>query len=103
MRNEIEGVVTERGNKFRSSVVVLTTGTFLRGKIFIGEYRADMGRLAEFSAYGLDKTLLGLGFEMGRLKTGTPARIHKKVWIFQRRRFNLEIQTLFLSLFQMAS
>ncbi|MCD2374054.1 tRNA uridine-5-carboxymethylaminomethyl(34) synthesis enzyme MnmG [Borreliella burgdorferi] len=78
MRNEIKGVVTERGNKFRSSVVVLTTGTFLRGKIFIGEYRADMGRLAEFSAYGLDKTLLGLGFEMGRLKTGTPARIHKK-------------------------
>ncbi|WKC89710.1 tRNA uridine-5-carboxymethylaminomethyl(34) synthesis enzyme MnmG [Borreliella finlandensis] len=78
MKNEIEGVVTERGNKFRSSVVVLTTGTFLRGKIFIGEYRADMGRLAEFSAYGLDKTLLGLGFEMGRLKTGTPARIHKK-------------------------
>ncbi len=78
MRNEIEGVVTERGNKFRSSVVVLTTGTFLRGKIFIGEYRANMGRLAEFSAYGLDKTLLGLGFEMGRLKTGTPARIHKK-------------------------
>ncbi|WNY62648.1 tRNA uridine-5-carboxymethylaminomethyl(34) synthesis enzyme MnmG [Borreliella carolinensis] len=78
MRNEIEGVVTERGNKFRSSVVILTTGTFLRGKIFIGEYRADMGRLAEFSAYGLDKTLLSLGFEMGRLKTGTPARIHKK-------------------------
>ncbi|OJH15638.1 tRNA uridine 5-carboxymethylaminomethyl modification protein [Borreliella bissettiae] len=78
MRNEIEGVVTERGNKFRSSVVVLTTGTFLRGKIFIGEYRADMGRLAEFSAYGLDKTLLSLGFDMGRLKTGTPARIHKK-------------------------
>ncbi|WKC90577.1 tRNA uridine-5-carboxymethylaminomethyl(34) synthesis enzyme MnmG [Borreliella carolinensis] len=78
MRNEIEGVVTERGNKFRSSVVVLTTGTFLRGKIFIGEYRADMGRIAEFSAYGLDKTLLSLGFEMGRLKTGTPARIHKK-------------------------
>ncbi len=37
-----------------------------------------MGRLAEFSAYGLDKTLLSLGFEMGRLKTGTPARIHKK-------------------------
>nr|WP_267924205.1 tRNA uridine-5-carboxymethylaminomethyl(34) synthesis enzyme MnmG [Borreliella garinii] len=78
MRNEIKGVVTERGNKFRSSVVVLTTGTFLRGKIFIGEYRANMGRLAEFSAYGLDKTLLSLGFEMGRLKTGTPARIHKK-------------------------
>nr|WP_267917936.1 tRNA uridine-5-carboxymethylaminomethyl(34) synthesis enzyme MnmG [Borreliella garinii] len=78
MRNEIKGVVTERGNKFRSRVVVLTTGTFLRGKIFIGEYRANMGRLAEFSAYGLDKTLLSLGFEMGRLKTGTPARIHKK-------------------------
>ncbi|WP_445435840.1 tRNA uridine-5-carboxymethylaminomethyl(34) synthesis enzyme MnmG [Candidatus Borreliella tachyglossi] len=78
MRNKIEGVITERGNKFTSRVVVLTTGTFLRGKIFIGEYRACMGRISEPASYGLENVLLELGFEMGRLKTGTPARIHKK-------------------------
>ncbi|UPA16050.1 tRNA uridine-5-carboxymethylaminomethyl(34) synthesis enzyme MnmG [Borrelia coriaceae] len=78
MRNKIEGVVTERGNQFTSSVVVLTTGTFLRGKIFIGEYRACMGRISEPAACGLEKILMELGFEMGRLKTGTPARVHKK-------------------------
>ncbi|QMU98980.1 tRNA uridine-5-carboxymethylaminomethyl(34) synthesis enzyme MnmG [Borrelia sp. A-FGy1] len=78
MRNKIEGVITERGNKFTSRVVVLTTGTFLRGKIFIGEYKASMGRLSEPASSGLENILLELGFEMGRLKTGTPARIHRK-------------------------
>ncbi|AAX16695.1 putative tRNA (5-carboxymethylaminomethyl-2-thiouridylate) synthase subunit GidA [Borrelia hermsii DAH] len=78
MRNKIEGVITERGNKFTSRVVVLTTGTFLRGKIFIGEYRACMGRISEPAACGLEKILLELGFDMGRLKTGTPARVHRK-------------------------
>ncbi|AYE36066.1 tRNA uridine-5-carboxymethylaminomethyl(34) synthesis enzyme MnmG [Borrelia turcica IST7] len=78
MKNKIEGVITERGNKFTSRVVVLTTGTFLRGKIFIGEYKAFMGRLSEPAAFGLENILLELGFEMGRLKTGTPARIHRK-------------------------
>ncbi|AHH13675.1 Glucose inhibited division protein A [Borrelia hermsii MTW] len=78
MRNKIEGVITERGNKFTSRVVVLTTGTFLRGKIFIGEYRACMGRISEPAACGLEKILLKLGFDMGRLKTGTPARVHRK-------------------------
>ncbi|BCR20787.1 tRNA uridine-5-carboxymethylaminomethyl(34) synthesis enzyme MnmG [Borrelia miyamotoi] len=78
MRNKIQGVITERGNKFTSRVVVLTTGTFLRGKIFIGEYKACMGRISEPAAYGLERVLLDLGFEMGRLKTGTPARVHRK-------------------------
>ncbi|ACH93133.1 glucose inhibited division protein A [Borrelia duttonii Ly] len=78
MKNKIEGVVTERGNKFTSRVVVLTTGTFLRGKIFIGEYKAYMGRISEPAAFGLEKILLELGFEMGRLKTGTPARVHRR-------------------------
>ncbi|AHH06245.1 Glucose inhibited division protein A [Borrelia crocidurae DOU] len=78
MKNKIEGVVTERGNKFTSRVVVLTTGTFLRGKIFIGEYKAYMGRISEPAAFGLERILLELGFEMGRLKTGTPARVHRR-------------------------
>ncbi|UER67373.1 tRNA uridine-5-carboxymethylaminomethyl(34) synthesis enzyme MnmG [Borrelia sp. BU AG58] len=84
MKNKIEGVVTERGNKFTSRVVVLTTGTFLGGKIFIGEYRASMGRLSEPASFGLKGVLLDLGFEMGRLKTGTSARIHRKSVNFSR-------------------
>lgn len=76
-RERIQGVVTERGRKFSAKVVVLTTGTFLNGRVFIGEYRADSGRLGEPAARGLDLGLKRLGFEIGRMKTGTPARIHK--------------------------
>lgn len=69
------GVVTARGRRFTAKVVVLTTGTFLNGKIFIGEYTAPGGRLAEPAAYGLDATLREKGFQVGRMKTGTPARV----------------------------
>jgi len=69
------GVVTARGRRFLAKVVVLTTGTFLNGKIFIGEYTAPGGRLSEPAAYGLDVTLREKGFKIGRLKTGTPARV----------------------------
>jgi tRNA uridine 5-carboxymethylaminomethyl modification enzyme len=71
----VTGVVTARGRRFSARVVVLTTGTFLNGKIFIGEYTAPGGRLAEPASYGLDKTLREKGFKVGRLKTGTPARV----------------------------
>jgi len=71
----VTGVVTARGRKFSAKVVVLTTGTFLNGKIFIGEYTAPGGRLSEPAAYGLDTTLREKGFRIGRLKTGTPARV----------------------------
>ncbi len=71
----VTGVVTARGRRFLAKVVVLTTGTFLNGKIFIGEYTAPGGRLAEPASYGLDQTLREKGFKIGRLKTGTPARV----------------------------
>ena len=71
----VTGVVTARGRRFQAKVVVLTTGTFLNGKIFIGEYTAPGGRLSEPASYGLDKTLREKGFKVGRLKTGTPARV----------------------------
>jgi tRNA uridine 5-carboxymethylaminomethyl modification enzyme len=74
--NEIQGVTTARGKQFKSKTVVLTTGTFLNGKIFIGEYTESAGRLSEPAALGLDGPLKNLGFRMGRLKTGTPARVH---------------------------
>ncbi len=75
--NRVEGVVTERGRRFTSSTVVLTTGTFMEGIIFIGEYTAPSGRLGEPAAQGLGKNLRRMGFSVGRLKTGTPARVHK--------------------------
>ncbi len=72
---EIEGVVTERGNTFTAETVVLTTGTFMEGKIFIGEYQASSGRLGEPAAVGLGTNLRKRGFVLGRMKTGTPARV----------------------------
>jgi tRNA uridine 5-carboxymethylaminomethyl modification enzyme len=71
----IEGVVTERGNRFGAGAVVLTTGTFMEGRIFIGEYEASAGRLGEGAAIGLGTSLRRLGFDVGRMKTGTPARV----------------------------
>ncbi|HTT84435.1 MAG TPA: tRNA uridine-5-carboxymethylaminomethyl(34) synthesis enzyme MnmG [Rhizomicrobium sp.] len=69
------GVVTADGRKFASGAVVLTTGTFLRGLIHIGERKIAAGRVGEAPAIGLAQTLYGLGFRMGRLKTGTPPRL----------------------------
>ena len=69
------GVVTERGWKISAKVVVLTTGTFMEGRIFIGEYDAPNGRIGEPAAIGLGTNLRKLGFNVGRMKTGTPARV----------------------------
>lgn len=74
---EIRGVVTERGRRFTAKKVVLTTGTFLNGKIYIGEFNMESGRIGEPNARGLENPLKDLGFRMGRMKTGTPARVHK--------------------------
>jgi tRNA uridine 5-carboxymethylaminomethyl modification enzyme len=71
----IQGVITERGRRFTSHVVVLTTGTFMEAQIFIGEFTASSGRLGEPAANGLGDSLRRMGFDVGRLKTGTPARV----------------------------
>jgi tRNA uridine 5-carboxymethylaminomethyl modification enzyme len=70
----VQGVVTERGRRFTSRAVVLTTGTFMEAQVFIGEFSASAGRLGEPAANGLGRRLRELGFRVGRLKTGTPAR-----------------------------
>ncbi|MDF1567089.1 MAG: tRNA uridine-5-carboxymethylaminomethyl(34) synthesis enzyme MnmG [Spirochaetaceae bacterium] len=75
---QITGVVTERGHRISAKVVVLTTGTFMNGKIFIGEYEGSNGRIGEPAALGLGARLREMGFDVGRLKTGTPARIHRR-------------------------
>ena len=69
------GVLTQRGIRFTSKAVVLTTGTFMEGRIFIGEYDHSAGRLGEEAAIGLGTALRQKGFSVGRLKTGTPARV----------------------------
>jgi tRNA uridine 5-carboxymethylaminomethyl modification enzyme len=73
--DRVQGVLTERGHRISAPVVILTTGTFMEGKIFIGEYDAPQGRLGEGAALGLGLSLRRRGFSVGRLKTGTPARI----------------------------
>ncbi len=71
----VAGAVDAAGNRYLAKAVVLTTGTFLRGVIHIGEKRTPAGRWGEGPANGLGQRLYDLGLDMGRLKTGTPARL----------------------------
>lgn len=73
--NTVEGVVTGMGLEFRAKSVILTNGTFLNGIIHIGEKQLGGGRAGEKSAKGITEQLVQLGFESGRMKTGTPPRI----------------------------
>lgn len=75
---EVIGVETYFGVGFQCKAVILTTGTFLGGKIWVGNKSMAAGRAGEFAAEGLTQTLNRLGFETGRLKTGTPARVDKR-------------------------
>ncbi|MEH1836157.1 MAG: tRNA uridine-5-carboxymethylaminomethyl(34) synthesis enzyme MnmG [Nostoc sp.] len=76
--DEVIGVETYFGVGFQCKAVILTTGTFLGGKIWVGNKSMPAGRAGEFAAEGLTQTLNRLGFETGRLKTGTPARVDKR-------------------------
>lgn len=71
----VEGVITGMGIEFKAKAVVLTNGTFLNGVIHIGEKQFGGGRTGESAAYGITEQLVKLGFESGRMKTGTPPRI----------------------------
>jgi tRNA uridine 5-carboxymethylaminomethyl modification enzyme len=74
----VVGVTTTMGVTYRARAVILTTGTFLRGAIFVGEARAAGGRAGEAPAVGLSHSLAELGFPLARLKTGTPCRLDRK-------------------------
>jgi tRNA uridine 5-carboxymethylaminomethyl modification enzyme len=71
----VDGLKLVDGRELRAGAVVLTTGTFLRGLIHIGEQQTPAGRVGEAPALGLSLTLQRLGFALGRLKTGTPPRL----------------------------
>ena len=74
---KVAGVIDENKKTFLSDRVILTTGTFLRGEIHIGHKRTPAGRVGDKPSIGLADRLYKLGFTIGRLKTGTPARIAK--------------------------
>ncbi len=76
--DEVLGVETYFGACFAAKAVVLTTGTFLGGRFWVGNKSMPAGRAGEFAAVGLTDTLNRLGFETDRLKTGTPARVDKR-------------------------
>ncbi|NND72079.1 MAG: tRNA uridine-5-carboxymethylaminomethyl(34) synthesis enzyme MnmG [Rhodothermales bacterium] len=71
----VAGVVTQLGQEIRAGAVILTSGTFMNGLIHVGKKQFGGGRMGERPSTGLTATLLDLGFESGRLKTGTPPRI----------------------------
>ncbi|ACR80089.1 tRNA uridine-5-carboxymethylaminomethyl(34) synthesis enzyme MnmG [Kosmotoga olearia] len=75
---KVTGVVTHFGVVYRCRAAVVTSGTFLRGKIFVGQKVFEAGRLGEFPAKALSQSLETLGFTLSRFKTGTPARIQGK-------------------------
>ncbi len=73
--SKIAGVCTTTGAIFKSQTVILTTGTFLNGKLFIGRTQFEGGRIGEKSSYGLTEQLASMGISTERMKTGTPPRI----------------------------
>lgn len=74
-QDRISGVIAADGTTVHAKSVILTTGTFLRGVIHIGERQIPAGRVGEDAAYGLSETLTRYGFALDRLKTGTPPRL----------------------------
>jgi tRNA uridine 5-carboxymethylaminomethyl modification enzyme len=80
----VDGVICASGAAYRAGRVVLTTGTFLKGVIHQGEQRIPAGRVGDAPAIGLSDRLYGLGLAMGRLKTGTPARLDGRTIAWDR-------------------
>ena len=86
--NRVKGVITQTGLQFKAKAVIVTTGTFLKGLIHIGEVNFSSGRMGDAPAQKLSDSLRKLGFQIGRLKTGTPCRINRRSIDFSK----IEIQ-----------
>ncbi len=82
--SRLAGVETKNGLIVLSKAVILTAGTFLNGKIFIGSTQVRGGRIGEPASYGITENLLELGFEAGRMKTGTPPRVDARTLDFSK-------------------
>ncbi|MDR2038332.1 MAG: tRNA uridine-5-carboxymethylaminomethyl(34) synthesis enzyme MnmG [Bacteroidales bacterium] len=82
--NVVKGVITRLGIRFYAKSIILTNGTFLNGLMHVGRVQNEGGRVAEQSSKGLSDQLLEIGFEVGRMKTGTPARIDARSINFEK-------------------
>ncbi len=81
---QVKGVETQIGEKFYGRKVILTTGTFLKGLIHIGDKNFSAGRAGDFAVHGLSESMVNLGFKVGRLKTGTCPRLDARTIDFSQ-------------------
>ena len=81
---QVSGVETQIGEQFYGRRVILTTGTFLKGLIHIGDRNYSAGRAGDFAVHGLSESLVNLGFKVGRLKTGTCPRLDARTIDFEK-------------------
>ena len=82
--NKVVGIEDQTGFGYQAQAVILATGTFLRGMVHIGFSEIRAGRAGEFASWGLPEDLKKLGFDLGRMKTGTPARLKKSTIDFTK-------------------
>jgi len=82
--DSVAGVETHFGEKYTAKCVIVTAGTFMKGKIFVGPTELSAGRLGEFSADLISTSIEELGLKIGRFKTGTPARIKRQTIAFDK-------------------
>jgi tRNA uridine 5-carboxymethylaminomethyl modification enzyme len=85
---QVKGVETQIGERFQGRKVILTTGTFLKGLVHIGDRNFSAGRAGDFAVHGLSESLANLGFKVGRLKTGTCPRLDRRTIDYSK----LEVQ-----------
>lgn len=81
---EVTGLVTDLGVVYKAKSIVLTTGTFMNGRMFVGEESIEGGRSGDMASYGITPQLKALGFEVSRMKTGTPVRIDGRTIDFSK-------------------
>ena len=79
----VRGVRTQMGVEFSADCVILTAGTFLAGMMYCGRSQAEGGRAGDMSSHGVTESLVAIGFEAGRMKTGTPARLDARTINFE--------------------
>lgn len=82
-RPQVRGIRTQMGVEFSADCVILTAGTFLAGMMYCGRSHAEGGRAGDSASHGVTESLVAMGFEAGRMKTGTPARLDARTINFE--------------------
>ena len=85
--NTVKGIIDHTGFEYATHTIVIAAGTFLKGMVHIGASKTEAGRAGEFASVSLAQHLSELGFNMGRMKTGTPPRLHADTIDFSK--FNI--------------